>query len=295
MEFFQILDCSSTLGTCCSDYGLVSILDITRKIFELIQLVTPILLILAATIQFVQLTINPELKGGFRKVLNKFIAAGIIFMLPVLVDAILTTVPEDINVAACWQQAKVVSEVNRTMSNNYVSVYEDREASPIVVDPSKYEKGNDRPTPTPGASGPNQGSVGAGTGEGSATGKAIVAYASKYIGKPYLYGGSWNGEDPYTATDCSGFVRGVYLHFGIDLPHGTGMMWRSTSKYTLVSSGNIKAGDLAMYDGHVALLTGNGNEIIHAKGKKWGVVKDADFSRSSSHGFLGIMRINGVN
>lgn len=294
MELFQILECSGTLGTCCNDAALVGVLDITRKIFELIQLVTPIVLIVAGTIQFVQLTVNPEMKDGFRKVLNKLIAAFIIFMLPFLVDGVLTAVPDSVSVAACWQQAKISSETNRTSSGTYISVNNKQKTS-IVIDPSKYERGNPRPTPTPGASGPNQGSVGAGVGEGSATGKAIVAYASKYVGQKYLWGGSWNGEDPYSPTDCSGFVRGVFLHFGIDLPHGTGMMWNSTSKYTLVSSGNIKAGDLAMYDGHVAILTGNGNEIIHAKGKKWGVVRDSDFSRSSSHGFLGIMRINGVN
>ncbi len=294
MELFQILDCSATLGTCCTDYGLVGILDITRKIFELIQLITPIVLIIAGTIQFVQLTINPELKDGFRKILNKFIAAFIIFMIPVLVDAVLTTTPETINIAACWEQAKISNEINRTMSNNYISI-DEKTASPIIVDPSDYQKGNPRPTPTPGASGPNQGSIGTGVGEGSATGRAIVAYASKFVGKRYLYGGSWNGEEPYTPTDCSGFVQGVFKHFGIQLSRTTSTQWADKSKFTVVTSGNIKAGDLAMYDGHVAILTGNGNEIIHAKGKKWGIVRDSDFSKSSSHGFLGVMRINGVN
>lgn len=294
MELFQILDCSSTLGTCCSDYALVGILDITRKVFGLIQLVVPIVLIIAGTIQFVQLTINPDMKDGFRKVLNKVIAAIIVFLIPVIVDVILGAAPDSINVASCWEEAKVVSEVNRTMSSTYIST-DDREASPVIVDPGKFEKGNDRPTPTPGDSGPNQGSVNAGVGEGSATGQAIVSYASQFVGKRYLYGGSWNGELPYTATDCSGFVQGVFKHFGITLKRTTSTQWADKSKYTLVTSGNIKAGDLIMYNGHVGILTGNGNEIIHAKGKKWGVVRDSDYRRCSSHNILGIMRINGVN
>jgi len=50
-----------------------------------------------------------------------------------------------------------------------------------------------------------------------------------------------------------------------------------------------------MYNGHVGILTGNGNEIIHAKGKNYGVVADPDYTTCSSHMIRGIMRINGVN
>ena len=61
MELFQILDCSS-LGTCCKDYSIMGVLQVTKVIFGLIQFVVPIILIVAGTIQFLQLTINPELK-----------------------------------------------------------------------------------------------------------------------------------------------------------------------------------------------------------------------------------------
>ena len=71
MSFIQILDCNDALGNCCNSYVLANILNITQNIFSLIQLIVPILLIITGTIQFVQLTINPEMKDGFRKVLNK--------------------------------------------------------------------------------------------------------------------------------------------------------------------------------------------------------------------------------
>ena len=131
-------------------------------------------------------------------------------------------------------------------------------------------------------------------GQGSAKGKAIVAYAKQFVGKQYVWGGSWNGELPYTGTDCSGFVQGVFRHNGINLSRTTYTQWADKGTYTLVH-GEIKAGDLVMYDGHVAILTGNGNEIVHAKGSKWGIVVDSDYKSSSSHAILGIMRINGVN
>ena len=104
--------------------------------------------------------------------------------------------------------------------------------------------------------------------------------------------GILNGEVPYTATDCSGFVQGVFSHFGIHLTRSTSSQWADTSSYTLVSDGNIKAGDLVMYNGHVAILTGNGEEIIHASNPTDGIKLTSSYKYRS---VLGIMRINGVN
>ena len=109
-----------------------------------------------------------------------------------------------------------------------------------------------------------------------------------------MYGGQWNGELPYTPTDCSGFVQGVFRHFGINLNRTTSTQWAAKSTYKLVSPTDIRAGDLIMYDGHVGILTGIGTEVIHAKGSKWGVVIDKDYRTCSSKAILGIMRINGV-
>ena len=287
MELFQILDCSS-LGTCCSDYGLMSILDITRKIFDLIQLIVPIILITMLTIQFVQLSINPELKGGFRRILNKFIAVVIIFLLPVLIDAVLGLVPDTFSVAACWENAKVSNEISRTTGGRYIPIDDENRTWTQLVDAKVARSRNNTRTTTTSSGSSYEASRG-----GSARGRAIVAYANQFVGQTYRFGGRWNGELPYTPTDCSGFVSGVYKHFGIDLIPQTESMWNDTSKYTVVTSGPLKAGDLVMYYGHVAMITGNGNEIIHAKCTKCGIVKDSSFSTGS--GFRGIMRINGVN
>ena len=103
--------------------------------------------------------------------------------------------------------------------------------------------------------------------KGSATGKAIAEYALKFNGKGYVYGGSWNGEMPYTPTDCSGFMQGLYAHFGIKIPRTA----RPQSQMGVeVSIKNIQPGDLVFYsDGgpvitHVAMYIGNG-KIIHAR------------------------------
>lgn len=108
----------------------------------------------------------------------------------------------------------------------------------------------------------------------SATGIAIVNYAKQFNGKRYVLGGQWNGEYPYVPTDCSGFVRGVYKHFGYNLPRGA----RSQSKVGKpVSWNNLQPGDLVFYSGnggksitHVAMYIGNG-KIIHAQTPQHGI------------------------
>ena len=43
MRLAQILECNDTLGTCCNDYALVSLLDTVRKMLNLFQIIIPII------------------------------------------------------------------------------------------------------------------------------------------------------------------------------------------------------------------------------------------------------------
>ena len=96
MQYFQILNCSEALGTCCTDYGLLNILDVLRKVLDLIQLVVPIILMTALAIQFTQLLVNPDDKKKTKSLLNKFTAAVLCFFVPFLVNLAIGLVPEEI-------------------------------------------------------------------------------------------------------------------------------------------------------------------------------------------------------
>lgn len=278
-QLLQVLDCSQELGTCCTDYGLLTVLDVMRQILDLIQLIAPIILMVGLGIQFTQLLVNPDDKKKQKALLNKFIAALLCFFVPFLVNLSLSLVPEEIGsfqLGACWDTARVSREVLKKENSTYVATT-DRELKTFVIDPDEY----DDPEVTHQE----------GVGSGSATGRAIVAYAKEFLGQPYVWGGTWNGEKPYTGTDCSGFVQGVYRHFGINLTRTTYTQWADTASYTLVT-GTPQAGDVVMYDGHVAILTGNGEEIIHASNPTDGIKLSPSYKYRS---VLGIMRIKGVN
>lgn len=278
-QLLQVLECSQELGTCCTDYGLLTILDVMRQILDLIQLIAPIILMVGLGIQFTQLLVNPDDKKKQKALLNKFIAALLCFFVPFLVNLSLSLVPEEIGsfqLGACWDTARVSREVLKKENSAYVATT-DREPKTFVISPDEY----DDPEVTHQE----------GVGSGSATGRAVVAYAKEFLGQPYVWGGTWNGEKPYTGTDCSGFVQGVYRHFGINLTRTTYTQWADTSSYTLVT-GTPQAGDVVMYDGHVAILTGNGEEIIHASNPTDGIKLSPSYKYRS---ILGIMRIKGVN
>ena len=273
MKYVQVLACSSDLGSCCSDPGLVSIIDIVRKGMDLFQLIVPILLLVMLVVQLTKLVVNPDEKNGIKKITNRILAAMIIFILPVIINVVITNLPanENFQLSACWKTAEDMAEMQRTGSNVYNGKYDGQRIN--LFDTNKKK------TPTS-------------SGNGSVLGKAVVDYAMKLVGQPYKWGGSWNGALPYTPTDCSGFVQGVFQHYGVSLARTTEAIWNDTSKYTLVSDTDISAGDLAMYDGHVAIFTGNGFQIVHAANTQRGIVVDDDYTKAGS--FKGIMRIKAL-
>jgi cell wall-associated NlpC family hydrolase len=92
---------------------------------------------------------------------------------------------------------------------------------------------------------------------GAVTGNDVVEQAKKYIGVPYV----WGGTDPAKGMDCSGFVQRVYKDLGIDLPR---VVSDQMTKGTPVASlGEAKAGDLLVsYGGnHISIYLGNGKAI----------------------------------
>lgn len=87
----------------------------------------------------------------------------------------------------------------------------------------------------------------------SASGSAAVDIALKYVGVPYVYGGS----SP-SGFDCSGLTQYVYAQLGVSLPHQSGAQ---RDAGTPVSAAEARPGDLIWTPGHVAIYAGNGMQI----------------------------------
>ena len=98
---------------------------------------------------------------------------------------------------------------------------------------------------------------------GSGSGSAVASYGCQFVGNPYV----WGGESLTNGADCSGFVKSVYGHFGVSLPHSAGAL---TGVGRAVSTSDMQPGDIVCYSGHVAIYIGGG-QIVHASSPSTGI------------------------
>ena len=89
---------------------------------------------------------------------------------------------------------------------------------------------------------------------------AIYKEAQKYVGTPYV----WGGSTPDTGFDCSGYVCWVYNQNGYDVGRTTANgLWQKSQH---ISEAEAKPGDLVFFEGtydtpgksHVGIYLGNG-------------------------------------
>lgn len=132
----------------------------------------------------------------------------------------------------------------------------------------------------------SSGSSDSGSTVGSGSGADIAAYAQKFKGNPYVYGGTslTNG------TDCSGFTQSVYKHFGISIPRTSAAQSGTGKKVSLDS---LKEGDLVFYAkngrvNHVAMYIGGG-QVIHASSPKTGI-KISSYNYRTPHKMVRILQ-----
>jgi cell wall-associated NlpC family hydrolase len=100
----------------------------------------------------------------------------------------------------------------------------------------------------------------AGSPLGEAKYQALMNEATKYEGRPYV----WGGSNPSTGFDCSGLIQWVYGGIGIQLPRTAQQQYDAVQH---ISQAEAKPGDLIFFSGtndtidtvtHVGIYVGNG-------------------------------------
>ena len=87
----------------------------------------------------------------------------------------------------------------------------------------------------------------------NAVAASAVRHALTQLGVPY----QWGGTTPGVALDCSGLTQWAYREAGLSIPR----LAQAQDVGVAVDPGSLRPGDLAVWDGHVAMIVGNGTMI----------------------------------
>lgn len=167
--------------------------------------------------------------------------------------------------------ARAAEEARKAREAEAARAAAEQEAARKAAEKQEVKKSGAGSSSGSSAGSSSGGSAGSGSGSSagqsaqtaSSNGQAVVDYARQFLGNPYVYG----GNSLTNGTDCSGFVKGVYAAFGINLPR-TSSEQRSVGY--AVSLSEIQPGDIVCYSGHVGIYAGN-NTLIHASNEKTGI------------------------
>lgn len=167
------------------------------------------------------------------------------------------------------EAARAAEEARKAREAEAARAAAEQEAARKAAEKQEAKKAGSGSSAATGSSTGSSAGSGSGSSAGqsaqtaSSNGQAVVDYARQFLGNPYVYG----GNSLTNGTDCSGFVKGVYAAFGINLPR-TSAEQRSVGY--AVSLSEIQPGDIVCYSGHVGIYAGN-NTLIHASNEKTGI------------------------
>lgn len=114
----------------------------------------------------------------------------------------------------------------------------------------------------------------------TAAGRKAITYASRQIGKPYV----WGAEGP-DSFDCSGLTSQAWLAAGHPIPRTSEEQWRQLKHVPIE---DMRPGDLIIYfsdASHVALYIGQGKIIQAPRPGRW-----VYMSPAASMEILGVVR-----
>ena len=123
----------------CKNESILPILNVVQKIVTLIQTIVPILLLVWAIISLIKLINNPDEKKGIKPLLNQFLAAAIVFFIPLIVNVTMQILGDNTDFSTCWKQAKIsyktpieYYKINDTEKKKILSNADDYESGEVI-------------------------------------------------------------------------------------------------------------------------------------------------------------------
>ena len=315
-----ILDCNSSLGTCCNDYSIAIFIAIIKNAIEVIQIIVPILLIAMSMVQLFKMltSSDPRDKKGVKSLTNKFVAAAIVFFLPIFANIVISLVGEGVNtggldVIKCYKESSSTVEVmNRTRTRYIKKETNNKEPVKVTFDGKDVAEGSDGVNPNDRETkyknrGSSAGGLASGSAQGIIDGAEKVHTMYEQQGWTYSVGGDlfWNDIERSTnnpnKVSCCATLIGSALYVGGVLSEQE----LNSFNYNYVPSfdsyleshnwirinnySDLQAGDIVIMPGHVQLYAGNGT--WYNAGSTSAIQRDSPYSDDCSGRFLHAWRI----
>ena len=312
-----IAACSKELSSCCHDAGMISLVSIVRNILDIIQIVVPILLIVYLSIQLTRMVVNPDEKKNMSRIRNQILATILVFVVPIIINAVVNMMPQTFQLAACWDVA--AKETIMSKSQEYKKVHQE-EAAKITEKIGDYERGTKKETGSKkaqnaGSSSGEYGGLAAGDAKGVLDGAAKVH--KMYESQKWFYYNNlnqlkWNDinystNNPSKATCCATFVGSAFLIGGVFTAQeinkynynsvlGINSLCQAHNWIKISSYSSLQPGDIVIMTapggsspGHVQIYAGNGG--WYNAGSTSAVQRTNPYSYDASGRFLWAWRI----
>lgn len=119
----------------CSDYSMVAVLAVVKRILSLFQIIAPILCIVSLLITFFNLVRDPDNKKHLAKIKNTMHALFAVFFVPIAVNVVFGMLDDSTPLSSCWEMANYTYQ-----SPVYIPV-EERDRTQVLTNPSDYASG----------------------------------------------------------------------------------------------------------------------------------------------------------
>lgn len=124
--------------TDCSSPALAGVLVFVRNALNIICIAAPILLIIMGSVHLAKLLRNPDDKKGLNKIKNSFLAAIVVFFIPMFVNVLMQAMGSNTTISDCWNNA------NLSESQTYYEL-NSKNRNRVYTDPDEYQKGVPKP------------------------------------------------------------------------------------------------------------------------------------------------------
>lgn len=123
----------------CSDPALANILSIIKRIFLIIEIIVPILLIIFTIVKFIKIIKKPDDKLKMKSILNGFVATIIIFLIPNILNVIMSIIGFSNDFSSCWNSSSTFNISSKYIESPNKS---DKEPIKVYIDPDEYDRGS---------------------------------------------------------------------------------------------------------------------------------------------------------